>query len=107
MPRLDGSMSQDLNDPDDPDPESVAEIELQDAMLRQVFDEVTRTFTNSKRRVTDIPGNNRVKLPRALPPNIEAQLLLRKEKFTEVYNKSCEEFCDSKRRQKQNLTKSQ
>ena len=63
-------LSRDFNDPEETDPDIETEIALLEAKSRRVFDDSTLTFSNMRRRVTDLPGNTRVKLPIALPPNI-------------------------------------
>ena len=50
------------------------EENMKDAKTRQIYDPVTRVFNYSKRRVTDLPENNRVMLPKEVSPKLENEL---------------------------------
>ena len=92
---------------DDPDPDAEEALSLIEATSRQVFDQSTKTFTNTRRRPTDLPGNTRVHLPKALSADMEARLQLRKEQFIDVFNDHVKHNCNSKGNQKNNLMKTQ
>ena len=92
---------------DDPDPDAEEALSLIEATSRQVFDQSTKTFTNTRRRATDLPGNTRVHLLKALSADMEARLQLRKEQFIDVFNDHVKHNCNSKGNQKNNLTKAQ
>ena len=55
-------------------PEEEDEESMKDAKERQIYDPITRVFNYSKRRVTDLPENNRVQLPKEVSPKQENEL---------------------------------
>ena len=60
-------------------PKEEEEESVKDAKQRQIFDPITRVFNYSKRRVTDLPENNRVMLPKETSPKLENELGLLRE----------------------------
>ena len=54
--------------------EEEEEESLKDAKLRQIYDPITKKFDYSKRRVTDLPENSRVMLPKEVSPKLENEL---------------------------------
>ena len=59
--------------------EEEEEETLKDAKSRQIYDPINKVFNYSKRRVTDLPENNRVKLPKEVEPKIENEIGMIKE----------------------------
>ena len=72
---------------------------------RQIFDPVTRTFDGRKLRVTDLPFNPRVTLPRGIPEEEEASLEIRRKKHLELVREYIKEKCNEDGEQVQNLSK--
>ena len=69
--------------------EEEEEETVRDAKQRQIYDPITKKFNYSKRRVTDLPENNRVVLPKEASPKIENELgmvreIVMKEKVTQM-----------------------
>ena len=83
------------------------EMELADAMSREVFEPVEKVFNMQKRRVTDLAHNAYIILPPAQPIEYESLLELRRQKQSEVFRQYREEHCDGQGRQKANITRQQ
>ena len=55
-------------------PEEEEAENIEDAKIRQIYDPITKKFNYSNRRVTDLPENNRVMLPKEVSPKLEHEL---------------------------------
>ena len=80
------------------------EMEMEDAMSREVYDAASKVFDSQKQRVTDLQQNAWVHLPRPQPVDYEALLEIRRQKYLETFQNYKTENCDEKGRQKSNLT---
>ena len=60
-----------------------------------------------KYRVTYWPQNSRMGLPKATKPVMEAELVTKKTKYRECFNRYLMEFCNSNGDQRVNLTRKQ
>ena len=81
--------------------------EYPEAETREVFEKQTKTFDYRKRRATDVKGNSRTILPRALSTKSEAEISLRSSLFRDTFREYREEKCNKRGEQESNLTKDQ
>ena len=89
---------------DDEVPEPEPEISTVDqAKTRQVYDRDTGVFNMTKLRVTDLPENRKVILPKALSAKNEAKLEVRNDTLRKAFKEYRAANCDEKDRQKPNL----
>ena len=78
---------------------------MEEEEARQLFDPVNKTFDGRKLKVTDLPFNPRVTLPRGIPEEEEASLAIRRRKHLEIVKKYIAENCNKHEEQVQNLSK--
>ena len=83
------------------------EVEMEDAMSREVFDPEAKVFNMQKQRVTDLKHNAYVILPPAQEIDYESLLELRRQKQSQIFEDYVKTNCDEKGRQKANITKQQ
>ena len=83
------------------------QVELEDAMTREVFDPEEKVFNMQKQRVTDLKHNAYVILPPAQEIDYESLLELRRQKQSQLFRNYVKENCDDKGRQRSNITKQQ
>ena len=83
------------------------QVELEDAMTREVFDPEEKVFNMQKQRVTDLKHNAYVILPPAQEIDYESLLELRRQKQSQIFRDYVKENCDDKGRQRSNITKQQ
>ena len=69
-------------------------FEEMEAVGRQVFDPGAKTFNYNKQRVTDMPENTRVTLPRPLKPESEAAIEIRRSVHTKTFKEFMDKYCD-------------
>ena len=81
------------------------ESELAEEESRQLFDPISKTFDGRKLKVTDLPFNPRVTLPRGIPEEEEASLEIRRRKHLELVREYITEKCNEDGEQVQNLSK--
>ena len=67
--------------------EEKEEEALNDAKERQIFDPIRNVFNYSKRRVMDIPENNRVTLPKEVEQKVENELGMLREIIGKEFDK--------------------
>jgi hypothetical protein len=79
--------------------------EMEEEETRQLFDPINKIFDGRKLRVTDLPFNPRVTLPRGIPEEEEASLETRGRKHLEIVRKYIAENCNEHGEQVQNLSK--
>ena len=85
-------------------PEERKQGEEEEARSRQTYDPQNKSVNLNKRRVTDMRGNRKVTLPKALSAKSEALIEVRNESYRSIFNDYVETNCDSKGRQTVNLT---
>ena len=81
-------------------PEEKEEEVICEARNRQIYDPVTKVFNYSKRRVTDLPENNRVTLPKETTPKIENELGMLREIVMREFHKLKGELEEDEKRRK-------
>ena len=66
--------------------------DLDDALERQVYDPVTKTFDYSRKRTTDLPENGQVYLPKAVNAKVESEMSIIRNIILEEFEKYKEEI---------------
>ena len=77
-------------------PEDRRKGDEQAAESRQTFDPQKMTVNLNKRRATDVRGNKKVTLPKALLAKAEAVLEVRNKAYRDTFNEHRLKFCDKK-----------
>ena len=90
---------------DEEEERKAKESELEEEEARQLFDPINKTFDGRKLKVTDLPFNPRVTLPRGIPEEEEASLEIRRRKHLELVRQYITENCNEHGEQVQNLSK--
>ena len=85
-------------------PEDRMRGDQQAADSRQTFDPQKMSVNLNKKRATDVKGNKKVTLPKALSAKAEAIMEVRNEAYRDTFNDHVAKHCDKKGGQKLNLT---
>ena len=87
-----GSQSKKRRLNDELTPKEREEEVIKDAVERQIYDPIAKIFDYSKRRVTDLPENGRVTLPKEVNPRIENELGMLRELVMSEFHRYKEEI---------------
>ena len=71
------------------------------------FDPVNKVINLDKRKVTDLKGNTKVYLPKALKPTKEAHIYIGRERYREIFAEYKRKNCNKKGEQRSNLSLAQ
>ena len=91
-------------DEEEIDDETREKMEEQEAICRQVFNPLEKTFDFKRKRTTDLKENSRVMLPKPLPTSWEAGMETRRRSHLSMFNTYKEKNCNKFGDQKTNLT---
>ena len=96
-----------IDENETPTPEELEMMEQLEAESRLAYNGVEGSLSLSKHRVTDLPNNSRVILPKAMSPLEEARIAVRVAEYRRKFDEYKRENCTKKGKQKSNLTPSQ
>ena len=84
--------------------EELENLEKLDAEGRRIYDPIGKSFDYGNKRVTDLPENSKVTLPKPCDPKTESSIELLKSSILKSFKKCQSKYCNEKGEQKSNLT---
>ena len=88
-------------------PEMEDRANLESARTRTPYDYVTKELDMRNRRATDVKGNARVIMPKAMTTKEESSLLVKVQELKKIYSMYAANNCTKEGKQRTNLTKQQ